>query len=62
MEIRYHYAMVRESTNTGHDDRAYVMIMLAHALYQKRRGAAFEARKVEEDITLAPICVSAIAM
>lgn len=57
------YAMTRESTNTGHDDRAYVAIMLAHCLYQKRRGAALESRKIEEeDITRAPICVSALAM
>ena len=55
--------MTRESTNTGHDDRAYVAIMLAHCLYQKRRGAALESRKIEEeDITRAPLCVSALAM
>ena len=57
------YAMTRESTNTGHDDRAYVAILLAHCLYQKRKGAALESRKIEEeDISRAPICVSAIAM
>lgn len=57
------YAMTRESTNTGHDDRAYVAILLAHCLYQKRRGAALESRKIEEEnVAFAPLCVSAIAM
>lgn len=56
------YTMTRESTNTGHDDRAYVAIMLAHCLYQKRKGAALDSRKVDTDEELrnAPICVSAL--
>ena len=58
------YAMTRESTNTGHDDRAYVAIMLAHCLYQKRKGAALDSRKVDtdEEILRAPLCVSALPM
>lgn len=58
------YTMTRESTNTGHDDRAYVAIMLAHCLYQKRKGEALKSRKVDPDNELrrAPSCVSAIEL
>ena len=58
------YSMTRESTNTGHDDRAYVAIMLAHCLYQKRKGEALNSRKIDTDyeILRAPLCVSALPM
>lgn len=58
------YTMTRESTNTGHDDRAYVAIMLAHCLYQKRKGEALKSRKVDPDNELrrAPSCVSVIEL
>lgn len=56
------YVLSRSSTNTGHDDRAYVAAMLAHHLYQKRRGAAQDSRRVnfDDELLYAPLCVSAI--
>lgn len=54
------YALSKDKALTTYDDKFYCAIMLAHWLYQKRKGAALESHKVEEDIIRAPICVSAL--
>ena len=58
------YVMSRDSVNTGHDDRAYVAVLLAHYLYQKRRGAALSSRAgdTEDEIVRAPLCVSSLSL
>ena len=57
------YALSKDKALTTYDDKFYCAIMLAHWLYQKRKGAALESRKMEEEnIAFAPLCVSAIAM
>lgn len=56
------YALSKDKALTTYDDKFYCAIMLAHALYQKRKGAALESRKVEEDIIRAPLCVSTLNM
>lgn len=38
------YALAREKTSTMHDDRFYVAILLAHRLYELRRGKAITSR------------------
>jgi hypothetical protein len=44
------YALSKEKENRMHDDRFYVLIMLAHRLYELRRGSVINKPKVEEDI------------
>lgn len=58
------YALSKDKDGTGHDDRFYVAILLAHHLYQKRKGSALKTKKVESDdeIRRAPLCVSTIPM
>ena len=42
------YALSKEKENRMHDDRFYVYIMLAHRLYEIRRGYTIESGKVSE--------------
>ena len=54
------YALSKEKENILHDDRFYVLIMLAHRLYELRRGQIIVSNEVEPDFTSAPICASEI--
>ena len=57
------YALSKDKALTNHDDRFYVTILLSHYLYQRRKRKALkEPKQDEDDLLLAPICVSAIAM
>ena len=42
------YALSKEKENRMHDDRFYVLIMLAHRLYEIRRGTIVNKPRVEE--------------
>ena len=54
------YALAKEKANTLHDDRFYTAILLAHRLYEKRRGSAL-LQEPEELMQAGPgICVSSI--
>lgn len=56
------YALSKEKAATGHDDRFYVAILLAHYLYQKRKGAVLEtAQKESYSYVSTSMCVSSIA-
>lgn len=44
------YALSKEKENRMHDDRFYVLIMLAHRLYEIRRGSVVNKPKPEEDM------------
>ena len=45
------YALSKEKENRMHDDRFYVLIMLAHRLYELRRGNIVNKQKpVEEEL------------
>ena len=39
------YALAREKQNTMHDDRFYVMILMAHRLFELRRGKAMRTSR-----------------
>lgn len=55
------YALSKEKENRMHDDRFYVAILLAHRLYEIRRGSAVKQTNTHEiDIAHAPSCVSAV--
>ena len=55
------YALSKDKENTMHDDRFYVLIMLAHRLYELRRGQVIqEAQEESFNINSAPSCVSSI--
>ena len=55
------YALSKDKENTMHDDRFYVLIMLAHRLYELRRGQVIqEAQEEGFNINSAPSCVSSI--
>lgn len=43
------YALPKEKENRMHDDRFYVMILLAHRLYELRRSKAMNTRKKTKD-------------
>lgn len=45
------YALPKEKENRLHDDRFYVMILLAHRLYELRREKAMRTRKKTTDIS-----------
>lgn len=55
------YALAKDKESTMHDDRFYVLIMLAHRLYELRRGQVVQD-KVDEtfDFSHAPKCVSTV--
>ena len=42
------FALPKEKENKMHDDRFYTIIMLAHRLYQLRRGKIVEKPKVAQ--------------
>lgn len=54
------YSLPPDKINRMHDDRFYVMIMLAHRLYELRRGRTVTPKNNDLDITQAPICVSSL--
>lgn len=54
------YALAKEKENTMHDDRFYVLIMLAHRLYELRRGQIVVSETLPYDFSQAPICASDI--
>lgn len=53
------YALSKEKENKMHDDRFYTIIMLAHRLYELRRGQTINKPKAE-DFANAPQCVSSV--
>lgn len=56
------YALSKDKANTMHDDRWYTLILLAHHLYELRKGAALDSRKKEnDDYYDSAMCVSTIA-
>lgn len=56
------YALSKDKASTMHDDRWYTLILLAHHLYELRKGAALDSRKKEnDDYYDAMMCVSTIA-
>lgn len=53
------YALAKDKESIMHDDRFYVLIMLAHRLYELRRGQIITSKKEETyDFTSAVECVS----
>lgn len=55
------YALAKDKESTMHDDRFYVLIMLAHRLYELRRGQIIQTKQEEKyDFSKAPICVSSV--
>ena len=54
------YALAKDKESTMHDDRFYVLIMLAHRLYELRRGQIITTEEKAADYSSAPICVSTI--
>lgn len=54
------YALSKEKENIFHDDRFYTIIMLAHRLYELRRGQTINKPKIE-DFANARRCVSSIS-
>ena len=53
------YALSKEKENKMHDDRFYTIILLAHRLYEIRRGQIIIQPKTE-DFSQAPMCVSSV--
>ena len=53
------YALPKDKENIMHDDRFYTLILLAHRLYEIRRGEIVKA-KPKRSLTSLPSCVSAI--
>ena len=55
------YALSKEKESRMHDDRFYTAIMLAHRLYELRRGTIIRSAP-DEEISLqnATLCVSAL--
>lgn len=54
------YALAKDKESTMHDDRFYVLIMLAHRLYELRRGQIITTEEKNADYSSAPICVSTV--
>ena len=54
------YALSKEKENKYHDDRFYTIIMLAHRLYELRRGNIVNNNRQEEDPTQYSACVSSV--
>lgn len=54
------YALPKDKENKMHDDRFYTVIMLAHYLYELRRGVVLNQIK-EESYENAPRCASSIS-
>ena len=45
------YALAKDKENSIHDDRFYVLIMLAHRLYELRRGQIITPKKTTTNIS-----------
>lgn len=45
------YALAKDKENRMHDDRFYTIILLAHRLYELRRGKALSRQKQTQDIS-----------
>ena len=54
------YALAKDKENTMHDDRFYVLIMLAHRLYELRRKQIIVSEP-QIDYSSAPICASSVS-
>lgn len=54
------YALPSDKASRMHDDRFYVLIMLAHRLYELRRGQVISVSDEHSGYESAPQCVSAI--
>ena len=52
--------LAKDKESTMHDDRFYVLIMLAHRLYELRRGQIITTEEKAADYSSAPICVSTV--
>ena len=56
------YALSKDKEKILHDDRFYVLIMLAHRLYKLRRGQTIQDSREESfNYSSAPICASAVS-
>lgn len=56
------YALSKDKEKILHDDRFYVLIMLAHRLYELRRGQIIQDSSQESfNYSFAPICASAVS-
>jgi len=55
------YALSKDKENKMHDDRFYCMIMLAHRLYELRRGQIIDRPYQEEDLSKYKANVSVIS-
>lgn len=54
------YALAKDKESTMHDDRFYVLIMLAHRLYELRRGQIITIDSPKADYSTAPLFSSSI--
>lgn len=45
------YALAKEKANKMHDDRFYVAILLAHRLYELRRGSTIKGKESKKDLS-----------
>ncbi|WP_143322786.1 terminase family protein [Clostridium sp. HBUAS56010] len=55
------YALAKDKENTMHDDRFYVLIMLAHRLYELRRGQVITSETPKVNYSSAPLCSTGIS-
>lgn len=55
------YALAKDKESKMHDDRFYTVIMLAHYLYELRRGQTVISEEESTDYSSAPICSTSIA-
>ncbi|MEG0898434.1 MAG: hypothetical protein RSF40_01830 [Oscillospiraceae bacterium] len=55
------YALSKEKENRIHDDRFYCIIMLAHRLYELRRGQIVDKPSEELDLSSYQPCVTAVS-
>lgn len=53
------YSLPKDKEGKMHDDRFYTIIMLAHYLYEKRRGTIIN-KPQDKDYSQAPSCVSSV--
>lgn len=54
------YALSKEKENKMHDDRFYTIILLAHRLYEIRRGTIIDKKPKKKNLSSLPSCVSTI--
>lgn len=55
------YALAKDKESKMHDDRFYTVIMLAHYLYELRRGQTVISEEESTDYSSAPMCSTSIA-